>query len=80
MTPGFLRGQVVNQIIATMHTAGERGPWAVESVETGSRGALSGHVESRIVMVVGTIYELPDGKIKDDRRRVTITVRDDSGM
>lgn len=65
MTPDFLRGEAVAQIIGTMHTRPVGGPWSLISVTTVGRVSM-------LLFAVGTIY--PD--TQDDRRYVEVTVEE----
>lgn len=75
-TPGFLRGSATNQIVGIMHTAAERGPWALESAHTYCNGAQV--VVTTLSFVVGTPESFEEEWL-DNRPRVTITIGESSG-
>lgn len=70
MTPDFLRGEAVAQIVGTMHTRPQGGSWSLEHVETTGRRSV-------LVFAVGIIMPALDGtSVVDERQRVRITVEE----
>lgn len=89
-TPGFLRGEVVAQIIHQVHSAAQGGPWAIEAVWTSEQQVITelrppeGNpcyppMVTTIKFVVGTIYPETDRPTADRRPRLIVTVYEDTG-